>query len=279
MIDLHTHSTASDGSYHPRELVQLAAREGLKALAITDHDTTAGNSEALAASSELGVEFVPGVEISADSTFGTLHIVGLYIHPEDGPMEATLRELRQYRDQRNRKMIKICQNLGMDITLEQLAMEAGGDLIGRPHFASLMVKKGVVKSYQEAFDVYLKTGGKAYLDKKRLASDQAIAMIKNAGGLPILAHPFVIRQKDPGHFESRLRTLIDQGLRGIEVYYSDHSRGEEAYFGDLARRYNLLVSGGTDFHGAVKPNLSLGRGYGTLHVPYELLLNLKEALA
>lgn len=279
MIDLHTHSTASDGSYSPRDLVHLAKAGGLQALAITDHDTVAGNLEALEAGRELGVEVVPGVEISADSTAGTIHIVGLFINPDDQEMEATLRELRLFREERNRKMIARLAELGIHLTLHELVMEAGGDLVGRPHFASLLVKKGHVKHYQEAFDIYLKSGGKAYLDKKRLPSDQAIAMIKDAGGIPILAHPYTMREKARDDFEERLRELIEHGLRGIEVYYAEHSHADQILFADLARRYNLLVSGGTDFHGAVKPDVMLGRGYGSMKIPYELLEHMKETLS
>lgn len=278
MIDLHTHTTASDGTFRPRDLVALAAKQGLRAVAITDHDTTAGDAEAMAAGAEFGLEVIPGVEISADSPFGTLHITGLFIHPDYEPMETALRELREFREERNRKMIKLLEGMGISLTMEELLQEAGGDLVGRPHFASLLVKKGAVKTYQEAFDVYLKSGGKAYLDKKRLLSDQAIALIKAAGGLPILAHPFTMRNKNEGDFEANLSQLVQQGLMGIEVFYTDHSRAEEAYFADVARRFNLLVSGGTDFHGAIKPDVMLGKGFGNLNLPYEILENLKEAL-
>jgi predicted metal-dependent phosphoesterase TrpH len=260
-------------------LVELAKRSHLEALAITDHDTVAGNVEALRAGTEFGLEVIPGVEISADSAAGTIHIVGLLIRPDDEEMESVLRELRLFREERNRKMIARLAELGVHVTFQELAMEAGGDLVGRPHFAALLTKKGYVKTYQEAFDIYLKSGGKAYLDKKRLPSDQAIAMIQAAGGLPILAHPYIVRDKIQDGFEKQLSGLVDQGLRGIEVFYTEHSRGDEAYFADLARRYNLLVSGGTDFHGAVKPDVSLGRGFGAMNIPYELLQHLKEALA
>jgi predicted metal-dependent phosphoesterase TrpH len=259
-------------------MVALAAREELRAVAVTDHDTTAGNHAALAAAVEFGIEVIPGVEISADSPYGTLHIVGLFIRPDDGPMEIALSELRTFRDERNRKMIRLLETMGIIVTMEELLKEAGGDLVGRPHFASLLVKKGVVKTFQEAFDVYLKSGGKAFLDKKRLPSDQAIAMIKAAGGLPILAHPFLMRNKDVAGFEANLTTLVEQGLRGLEVFYTDHSRVEEAYFSDVARRCNLLVSGGSDFHGAIKPDVKLGRGFGNLNISDEILENLKEAL-
>jgi hypothetical protein len=278
MIDLHIHTTASDGTFRPRDMVALAARSGLRAVAVTDHDTAAGNREALDAAAEFGIEVVPGVEISADSPYGTLHIVGLFIRPDDEPMEAVLTELRRFRDERNRKMIILLEKMGIIVTMEELLKEAGGDLVGRPHFASLLVKKGAVKTYQEAFDVYLKTGGKAFLDKKRLPSDQAIAMIEAAGGLPILAHPYLMRNKDESGFEANLRRLMEQGLRGMEVYYTDHSYAEEAYFADVARRFNLLVSGGTDFHGAIKPDVALGRGFGNLEIGDEILENLKEAL-
>lgn len=277
MIDLHTHTTASDGSFKPRNLVKTAKEQGLQAVAVTDHDTSAGNREALEAGVDFDIEVIPGVEISADSPWGAVHIVGLFVRLNDDEMESTLRELRRFREERNRKMIKLLVDMGIPITMEELLMEAGGELVGRPHFAALLVKKGVVQSYQEAFDVYLKSGGKAYLDKKRLPTLDAISMILRAGGIPILAHPCTLRQKDANQFESRLKSLLDQGLRGIEVYYTDHSKGEEAYFADLARRWNLLISGGTDFHGSVKPNVILGRGFGDMAIPYEILENLKES--
>ena len=279
MIDLHTHTTASDGSFSPRDLVHLAKAGGLQAMAITDHDTVAGNLEALEAAMELGFELVPGVEISADSTAGTIHIVGLFIRPDDPDMEAVLTELRVFREERNRKMVARLAELGIHLTPQELVMEAGGDLVGRPHFAALLLKKGHVKTYQEAFDVYLKSGGKAYLDKKRLPSDQAIAMIKDAGGIPILAHPFTMREKAKDGFEARLRELVDQNLQGIEVYYTDHSHADVVFYADLARRYNLLISGGTDFHGAVKPDVQLGRGRGAMNIPYEILEHMKETLS
>jgi len=279
LIDLHTHTTASDGSFSPRDLVHLAKAGGLQAMAITDHDTVAGNLEALEAAMELGFELVPGVEISADSTAGTIHIVGLFIRPDDPDMEAVLTELRVFREERNRKMVARLAELGIHLTPQELVMEAGGDLVGRPHFAALLLKKGHVKTYQEAFDVYLKSGGKAYLDKKRLPSDQAIAMIKDAGGIPILAHPFTMREKAKDGFEARLRELVDQNLQGIEVYYTDHSHADVVFYADLARRYNLLISGGTDFHGAVKPDVQLGRGRGAMNIPYEILEHMKETLS
>ena len=279
MIDLHTHTTASDGSFSPRDLVHLAIAGGLQAMAVTDHDTVAGNLEALETGMELGFEVIPGVEISADSSAGTIHIVGLFIRPDDPDMEAVLTELRLFREERNRKMVARLAELGIHLAPQELVIEAGGDLVGRPHFASLLLKKGHVKTYQEAFDVYLKSGGKAYLDKKRLPSDQAIAMIKDAGGIPILAHPFTMRERAKDGFETRLRELVDQGLRGIEVYYTDHSRADEVFYADLARRYNLLISGGTDFHGAVKPDVQLGRGRGAMNIPYELLEHMKETLS
>ncbi len=277
MIDLHIHTTASDGSMTPAEVVHLARSQGLQAIAITDHDTIAGNSQALETGRRLDFEVIPGVEISADAPFGSLHIVGLFIDPEDDSLESVLKDLRDYREQRNRKMIRRLEELGLPLTVEELAREAGGDLIGRPHFAALMVKKGYVKDYREAFDKYLKAGGKAYLDKKRLPADKAIALIRRAGGTAILAHPFTLRQKDADHFEENLRYLIDRGMQGIEVYYSEHSKGDEALFSDIARRYNLLISGGSDFHGEAKPDIQLGRGFGSMRIPYEVLEGLKEA--
>jgi len=220
---------------------------------------------------------VPGVEISADAPFGSVHIVGLYIDPSNGEMEATLKELREFREERNRKMVKRLEELGVHITMEELAKEAGGDLIGRPHFAALLVKKGAVQDYHEAFDKYLKAGGQAYLDKKRLPVEDAIRMIHNAGGISILAHPYTLRRKDESRFEENVRYLVEKGIRGIEVYYTEHSAGEEALFADIARRYNLVISGGSDFHGEVKPDIRLGMGFGNMRIPYRLLEDLKEA--
>lgn len=277
MIDLHTHTTASDGTFSPRDLVHLSKDEGLQAVAITDHDTTSGNEEALAAGREFGLEVVPGVEISADSPFGSVHIVGLLIDENDQGMEATLKELRDFRHTRNVKMIDKLMELGIPITMEELITESGGDLVGRPHFAALMVKKGAVRSYQEAFQRYLKEGGEAYLDKKRLPLERAIAMINDSGGIPILAHPFTLRRRDEANFEENVRRMVDLGIQGMEVYYSEHGRGDVALYSDLARRYNLLVSGGTDFHGAVKPDIKLGSGYGNMEIQYELLQAMKEA--
>lgn len=279
MIDLHTHTTASDGTFAPAELVKLAQREGLQAVAVTDHDTTAGNAEAQQAGRQLDFEVVPGVEISADSPFGSVHIVGLYVDYTDEKMEATLRELREFREQRNRKMIVRLAELGIHITMDELLMEAGGDLVGRPHFAALLFKKGAVRTYKEAFDKYLKTGGAAYLDKKRLPADEAIQMIRDANGTSIIAHPFIIRKKDEKNFEQNIKYLVDCGIQGIEVFYTEHTRGEEALFTDLARRYNLVISGGSDFHGSVKPDIRLGRGFGDMNIPYNILENLKEARA
>ncbi len=277
MIDLHTHTTASDGSYSPRDLVKLAISEGLQAVAITDHDTIAGNQEALEAGAEFGLEVVPGVEISADTPFGSTHIVGIFIDPADEKMESILQGLREFRGERNRKMVLKLQELDIDISMDELLAEAGGDLVGRPHFAALLHRKGYVNSYQQAFYKYLKAGGEAYLDKKRLPADEAIAMIRDAGGTSILAHPVVLRKRDEINLEKNIAYLAGFGLQGIEVYYSDHGSGDEALFKSIANRYNLLVSGGTDFHGAIKPDIRLGRGFGSMNVPYRLLRIIKEA--
>ncbi len=277
LIDLHTHTTASDGTFSPRELVKMAKDEGLEALAITDHDTTAGNAEAADAGREYDFEVVPGVEISADAPFGSQHIVGLYLNSDAEKMESALRELRDFRDKRNQKMIVLLEELGIPVTMAELQIEAGGDLVGRPHFAALLLKRGYVNTYQEAFEKYLKAGGKAYLDKKRLPADEAIQMIHDGGGISIIAHPYILRRKDEENFEKNIEYLVERGIQGIEVYYPEHSRGDEALFADLARRYDLLISGGTDFHGSIKPGVRLGRGYGTMDIPYECLDAIKEA--
>jgi len=276
MIDLHTHSTASDGTYSPAELVRLAVREGLKALALTDHDTVEGLAEAEAEAERQGLAFVPGVEISVRFKGpGHCHILGYFVDPEVRDFRRTLKLLQQARAERNRKMVEKLRDLGIEITLEEVKGKAGGGEIGRPHFAALLVEKGVVRRVEEAFEKYLKKGAPAYVPKARLSEEEAFSAIRCARGLAVLAHPWHLRLS-PEDLAEYVAELKDKGLAGIEAYYTDHSPEFTAFCLDLARRLDLVVTGGSDFHGRNKPDIRLGRGLGNLRVPEECYHRLRE---
>ncbi len=269
MIDLHTHSTASDGTYSPSELVALAREVGLYALALTDHDTVEGLAEASAAAERLGVRLVPGVEISVKFEGpGHCHILGYFVDPASRVLRETLALLKKARSERNLRMVEKLQALGVEITLEEVVARAGGGEVGRPHFAPLLVEKGVVRSPEEAFERYLKKGAPAYVPKARLSPEEAFSAIFEAGGLPVLAHPVHLRLP-PEELSGYVARLKAFGLSGIEAYYTDHTPEFTAFCLELARRYNLVPTGGSDFHGRNKPDIKLGRGFGNLRVPDE----------
>jgi len=274
-IDLHTHTTASDGTLTPRELVSLAVEIGLSAIAITDHDTVGGVEEALSEGRKLGLEVIPGIEISAEFE-REMHILGYYIDYCSPILQESLQRLQEFRKRRNPQIVEKLRQLGFLITIEEVEREAGGEIIGRPHIAKALVRKGYVKSIQEAFEYYLSDGKPAYIKKEKLTPQEAIQTILTAGGLPVLAHPKYLALN-----QDRLGKLIDQlvqwGLKGIEVYYSAHSVGETRRYLALAKKYELLVSGGSDFHGINKPDIRLGRGFGNLNISYDLVEKIKNA--
>jgi predicted metal-dependent phosphoesterase TrpH len=275
-IDLHTHSTASDGSYSPRELVRLAKEAGLKAVALTDHDTTDGLTEAVAAGEALGVEVVPGVEISAKHGGNTMHILGYFLDFHSGELAERLGVLKQARKDRNPQIIAKLNVLGIPVTMEQVERISGGGQVGRPHIARALLESGFVTTVQQAFDIYLKSGGKAYVSKFRFPPDEALDMIRQAKGVPVLAHPFTLEMGSPPALKELLRNLQDLGLAGIEVYYADHTPEQEALYLKLARELGLLVTGGSDFHGLNKPEVSLGMIRSRSRLTYDLVLALKE---
>lgn len=279
MIDLHTHSTASDGTRAPEELVRFAKEAGLKALALTDHDTIGGLDAFLKAGEALELNVIPGVEISVDHCGQEMHILGYYIDHTNPSLNAGLEDLQAFRNERNPRIIKLLQEAGLDITIEEIKAKAGGKVLGRPHFAAVMVEKGFVNSIQEAFDVYLAKGGKAFVPKEKLLPAEGIALIRKAGGLPVLAHPKYLKEKGEA-LRLLLADLKIMGLAGLEVYYTTHSREERQEYLDFASQLGLLVTGGTDYHGENKPQIQLGLGEGDLAVPDDLvakLLSWKEA--
>ena len=272
-IDLHTHTTHSDGSDTPEELVGKAARAGAVALAITDHDTGSGLAEGKRAARQLGVEFVDGIEISAEYLPGTMHLLGYCI--DSAVIESDLVELKRARDQRNPQIATRLRELGMDIPYEEVQALAGGEMVGRPHFARLMMQKGYVRSIQDAFNSFLAKGAPAYVEKLRLSPENAIDLIHRAGGIAVLAHPYQLKLPSLDEVDNLVAELAGLGLDGIEAVYSRHSEEERGAYAEIARRHELLITGGSDYHGTYKPDLSLVTGKGDLDVPYRLLEEIK----
>jgi len=273
-IDLHVHSNASDGSYAPAEVVRQAKEGGLAAMALTDHDTVDGLAEAVAAGQRLGVEVIPGVEISARFPGGTMHIVGLFIEYHDGLLDARLAVLKQARNDRNPQIIKKLNDLGIAITMARVEEISGGGQVGRPHIARALLEAGYVSSIQEAFDKYLGFQRPGYVSKFRFPPAEALAMIKEAKGIPVLAHPFTLNLAAIP-LKNLIIELKAQGLAGLEVFYSEHTPEQEALYLKLTRELDLLVSGGSDYHGQNKPEITLGSMASQKKLTYDLVEALK----
>ena len=277
IVDLHTHTTASDGTLTPAELVRLAAGEGLVGVAVTDHDTVDGVAEAAAMGERLGVKVIPGVEISLEykgpkvgARSGWTHLL-VYHLPLDGPLANELREMQAWRAARNDRIVaKLCE-LGLGVTLDEVAAASGGGQIGRPHFAKVMLDKGYVETRQEAFDRYLAKGAPAYEDKRRLAPDDAISRARAEGAVPVLAHLYSLGLSGDA-LRERLVHWRGQGLCGLEVIYPSHGPEAREAFAALAAELGLVATGGTDFHGENKPEIRLGSGEdGNVTVPASVL--------
>ncbi len=276
-IDLHTHSTHSDGSLLPGQLLALAKENGLRAIALTDHDTVAGVEEAVTAGKELGVEVVPGVEISAQFGPGTMHILGYYLQATHPEFIGALKKLQQARAARNPKIIERLQTLGLKITAAEV-LELSGGQVGRPHIAQALVQRGYVSNMDEAFSRYLKKGAVAYVEKFRFSPRHAIGLIRKAGGLASLAHPFTLGIDEPEELRPVVMELQAMGLEGMEVFYPDHTEQMTALYDDVAQRLGLLRTGGSDFHGDLKTGSDLGGGTQAHNLDYALLQALKERL-
>lgn len=274
-IDLHIHTTASDGSLTPSQVVCYAKEKGLKAIAITDHDTIEGNEEAIKEGKREGIEVVPGVEISVDYSPGSMHMLGYFITIEDIALKEKLFILQDSRADRNPKIVDKLNELGLALTYDEVVKESGGGQIGRPHIAQALMKKGYIKNIQEAFNKYLGKGAPAYIDKFRLSAKEAITMITNAGGVSVLAHPFTLNCKSSNELEVLVKKLVKQGLQGLEVYYAEHNQRQISSYLKLAKQYNVVITGGSDFHGKNMQGIDLGTGRGNLKVPYSLLEKLR----
>ena len=276
-IDLHMHTTHSDGSFLPRDRVRLAKEKGLERISVTDHDTMSSYEECAEEAKKLGIELIPGIEISAQFEPGTLHILGFFLDRNHPKLKATLADIQKARKERNPEIIKKLNVLGISITMEEVEAVSGGKQVGRPHFARVLLKKGAVKSMDEAFRKYLAKGKPAYMDKRRLGSREAIQRIREAGGIAVVAHPKQMKLQEPKLSEEIAR-LVDEGLGGIEAYNSCQDRDEARLYKRLAQRFNLLVTGGSDFHGANKPDVELGSLGGGAELGYELIEGMKAVL-
>ncbi len=279
MVDLHTHTRCSDGALAPAELVALAARKGLSAVAITDHDTVEGNAEAVAAGKNASIAVVPGVEISTQWTGVTFHLLGLGLDRTTPLVEERFRFLADSRRERTPRMLQKLRELGIEVDPKEVAREAGGGVVGRPHLARVLVRMGAASSVQDAFDRFLGRGKAAYVDKARLSPTDACAVIRDAGGAVVLAHPGLVEQDRPGLLPALLDHLLPLGLDGLEAYYSRHSPTQSRRYRQLARERGLIVTGGSDFHDGRDGGPDLGSGLGDLRVPDDCYRALTALLA
>ena len=277
-IDLHTHSTASDGSFSPTALVEHAAERGIGTMALTDHDTLEGVAEARRAAEAAGVRLISGVELSLDWWGpGGMHMIALWLDDRPGPLQDRLAAIQAARTGRNARISARLMELGMDVTVEEIEEEAGGGSVGRPHIAAVMLRKGYVPDLQTAFDEYLATGRPAYFPRERLEPGEAIKLTIESGGVPILAHSHTLGLDNRNEVADTLERLVDMGLVGIECHYGAYDADERAAHLRLAQRFGLLPSGGSDFHGTYKPDVELGTGSVGLGVPDDILDALDRA--
>ena len=281
-VDLHCHSTASDGTFTPTDVVKLAKERNLSALALTDHDTINGVAEAGKAAAEMGIDFLPGIEISAEYPHpGTMHILGYGIDPASTVLRDLTATLLGGRDDRNPRIIAKLQELGVAITMEEVEAEAKVEQsekkkpIGRPHIAAILLRKGYVSSIKQAFDKYLAPGGLAYFDKERLPPHTALQMIIDSGGIAVLAHPIQLRYTNDAQLETVVKDLVDHGLAGLEVIHSDHDEKLIEQYTEMAKRYGLITTGGSDFHGTNKKDIDLGTARGR-KIPRDFFDRLRE---
>lgn len=274
-IDLHTHSLKSDGAQTPVDVVRTAYTAGLSAMALTDHDNIEGVSEAMAEGERLGIEVIPGVELSAQSDT-ELHILGYFIDIHNKRLNEAMAYALRVRDERQEETCRKLNEQGFQITMDELRQEAHGNpVLCRAHFAQIMVRKGYAQSVQQCFADYLSVGCYAYSNRQALTGPEAVSLIKEAGGIAVAAHLHLIKMEDEP-LKEYLKTLIPYGLEGIEGYYTDYTPDMERRYRAMAKELGLTLSGGTDYHGANKPHITIGQGRGNLEIPYSVLDGLRE---
>ena len=275
LVDLHTHSWISDGSDSPTELVKKGAAAGLAAMALTDHDTVAGLDEAVETGKRLGLEVIRGCELSVNSPYGEVHILGLWLPADASGLSQALGDLRAARTQRNHKIVERLNGLGVALTYDEVLAVAGGESVGRPHIARVMLSKGYGESLDNIFRQYLNRGGAAFVPKTVLEPQDGVALLANQGATVAVAHPMLLRAPRDW-LETFMADLRPHGLSAIEAWHSEHSPLDERYCADLASRLGLGLTGGSDYHGLAKPRVRLGRGKGALRVTTAFLDRLKD---
>jgi len=276
-IDLHLHSTASDGQLTPGELLAQARQRRLSAVALTDHDTTAGLAEAAEAAARLGVEFVPGIELSAEHQPGVMHLLGYFIDPNNDDLQEVCRYLLRARRQRNERIIERLTELGCHLTMQQVLDLTTGEVVGRPHIARAMIAAGAAKNVKQAFTRYLTKGSPAYVSRDKLSAADAVAVVGRAGGVVALAHPVQLGCRNQAELELVIRRLTETGIHAIEVHHPDHQPEQTRLYMKLADRYGLAMVGGSDFHGPSNRNHRQG-GFCKLRIPHEWLEQLRTRL-
>lgn len=276
-IDLHCHSIFSDGTMTPYELVEIAKKEKLSGLALTDHDTIDGVPALLAAAQKAGITALSGVELSANHGDIPIHILGYGFDPEDVTIKTSLAQLQKTRKKRNEKIIANLFDLGIDITYNDMQAIAGDGVVGRPHFGTLLINLGKVQSMQAAFDKYLRKGRPAYAAREKLPVPEAIEIIHKAKGLAVLAHPGTITL-DNNKTMDLIQNFVNVGLDGIEAYYPIHSVGFRKQLLAFCEQENLVVTGGSDYHGDIRPGTRLGTMQKKQRVPLDVLLQLQQRI-
>lgn len=273
-IDLHTHSIKSDGSMTPAEVVREAKKAGLSAIALSDHDTVDGVKEAVEEGKRIGVEVVPAIEFSVQSATET-HILAYYLDIDSPLLKETLDKVNETRNFRMSECCRKLNELGFDVTMEEALALAPNGIVGRAHFARLLVDKGYTSSVKEGFKLYLENGKYAYSDIQYLSAEQAVKLIKDCGGLSFVAHLHLIKMED-APLRDFLAHLKECGLDGVEGYYTEYTPEMQEKYQAMAKELGLMISGGTDFHAAMKPHISIGTGLGNLRIPYSVLENIKK---
>jgi len=283
-VDFHMHTTHSDGSYTPVELMRYCQAKGLACVSVTDHDTMSSFEACDAEAKQLGIELIAGVEISAQFEPGTLHILGFFLDRHHPKLQAVFGEIQKARRERNPQIIQKLNALGIEMTMEEVTEEAcaktglaAGKQIGRPHFAKVMLRKGYVRNMEEAFEKYLGKGQPAYVDKRRVTSEEALQLIREAGGIASVAHPKHMNLAGE-ELEKEIGQLVDQGLGAIEVYNSCQTREDHVIYKKIAKRFDLVETGGSDFHGANKPDVDLGFLGENIQLGYEMVEALRERI-
>ncbi len=283
-IDLHLHTTHSDGSCTPAQLIARCRDKGLTCVSIADHDTMTGCEEGRREAQAAGIEFITGVEVSAEFQPGTMHILGYFMNENHPRLKSTLEHIQKARSERNQQITQRLNALGFEVSLEEIIQEVYGTAeippgkqLGRPHFAHLMIKKGFVKDFDEAFNRYLAKDQPAYVNKSRLTSERAIELIREAGGIASLAHPKQMKL-DGEALKTEVGKLVDQGLEAVEVYSSCHSQQESSFYLRIARQFLLAVTGGSDFHGTNKSEIDVGYMGDGITLDYEIVEALRERI-